>query len=100
MAYSVSCKILESYPVFCYVKEKSCYKTHFELFNIVRHVFPRFLCCLSYVEAIVITYSVLGKSWRCRKCQKGYYRFGQVLGRDRVSGLVSRQGFLVSPHGS
>ena len=34
------------------------------------------------------TYSVLGKSWRCRKCQKGYCRFGQVLGHDR--------GFLVA----
>ena len=36
----------------------------------------------------MITYSVLGKSWRCRKCQKGYYRFRQVLCRDR--------GFLVT----
>ena len=36
----------------------------------------------------MITYSVLGKSLRCKKCQKGYYRFGQVLGRDR--------GFLVA----
>ena len=34
------------------------------------------------------TYSVFGKSWRCRKCQKGYYRFGKVLGRNR--------GFLVA----
>ena len=33
------------------------------------------------------TYSVLGKSWRCKKCQKCYCRFGQVLGRD--------MGFLV-----
>ena len=35
MAYSVCCKILDNYPVFCYVKEKSCNKTHFELFNTV-----------------------------------------------------------------
>ena len=28
-------KILNSYPVFCYVKKKSCNKTHFELFNTV-----------------------------------------------------------------
>ena len=46
------------------------------------------------------TYCVLGESWRCRKCQKEYCRFrqvlgrnrgcgiGQVLGRDRVSGHV------------
>ena len=27
------CKILDSYPVFCYVKEKSYNKTHFELSN-------------------------------------------------------------------
>ena len=33
MAYSVFCKILDNYLVFCYVKEKSCNKTHFELFN-------------------------------------------------------------------
>ena len=32
---SVFCKILDSYPVFCYVKKKSCNKTHFELFNTV-----------------------------------------------------------------
>ena len=48
----------------------------------------------------MITYSVLGKSWRCKKCEKGYCRFGQVLGRDRVFGLVSRQGFPMSRHGS
>ena len=35
MAYSVFCKILDSYLVFYYVKEKSCNKTHFELFNTV-----------------------------------------------------------------
>ena len=35
MAYSILCKILEIYPAFCYVEEKSCNKTHFELFNIV-----------------------------------------------------------------
>ena len=35
MAYSIFCKILDSYPVFCYVKEKSCNKTHLELFNTV-----------------------------------------------------------------
>ena len=35
MAHYVFCKILESYPVFSYVKEKSCNKTHFELFNTV-----------------------------------------------------------------
>ena len=52
------------------------------------------------------TYCVLGKRWRCRKCQKGYYKFGLVLGRnrgfliDRVSGPMSRQGFPVSRHGS
>ena len=33
MVYSVFCKILDGYPVFYYVKEKSCNKTHFELFN-------------------------------------------------------------------
>ena len=38
------------------------------------------------------TYSVLGKSRRCRKYQKGYCRFGQVLGRDR--------GFLCRDKGS
>ena len=26
-------KIMDSYPVSCYVKEKSCNKTHFELSN-------------------------------------------------------------------
>ena len=41
----------------------------------------------------MITYSVLGKSWRCRKCEKGYYRFVQVLDRDR-SFLVATE-FLV-----
>ena len=35
MANSVVCKIMDNYPVFCYVKEKSCNKTHFELFNTV-----------------------------------------------------------------
>ena len=37
MAYSVFCKILDSYPVsfFFYVKEKSYNKIHFELFNTV-----------------------------------------------------------------
>ena len=34
------------------------------------------------------TNSVLGKSWRCKECKKGYCRFGQVLGRKR--------GFLVA----
>ena len=46
------------------------------------------------------TYSVFGKNWRCRKCQNGYCRFGQGLGRDRVSGRVLRQGFPMSRHGS
>ena len=32
---SVFCKILDSYPVFCYVKEKSCNKNRFKLFNTV-----------------------------------------------------------------
>ena len=40
------------------VKEKSCNKTHFELLI----QFSRFLCCIYYAEAIVTTYSVLGKS--------------------------------------
>ena len=35
MAYSVFFKILDNYLVFYYVKEKSCNKTHFELFNTV-----------------------------------------------------------------
>ena len=35
MAYFVFCKIMDNYPVFCYVKEKSCNKAQFELFNIV-----------------------------------------------------------------
>ena len=35
MTYYVFCKILDSYLVFCYVKEKSCNKTHFELLNTV-----------------------------------------------------------------
>ena len=34
MAYSVFCKIVDSYPVFCYVKEKSC-KLILQLFNTV-----------------------------------------------------------------
>ena len=29
----IFCKISDSYPIFCYVKEKSCNETHFELFN-------------------------------------------------------------------
>ena len=33
MTYSVFCKILDRYLVFCYVKEKSYNKTNFELFN-------------------------------------------------------------------
>ena len=41
----------------------------------------------------MITYCVLGKSWRCRKCQKGYCRFGQVLGHDR--GFLVATEFLV-----
>ena len=48
MAYSVFCKTLNSYPVFCYVKEKSFNKTHFDLFNIVWQVFPRFMLPLLY----------------------------------------------------
>ena len=36
----------------------------------------------------MITNSVLGKSWRCRECKKGYCRFGQGLGLNR--------GFLVA----
>ena len=39
------------------------------------------------------TYSVLGKSWRCRKSQKGYCRFGQVLGHNR--GFLVETNFLV-----
>ena len=39
------------------------------------------------------TYSVLGKKWRCMKCQKDYYRFGQVLGLDR--GFLVATEFLV-----
>ena len=35
MTYFVCCKILDSYPIFYYVKEKSCNKTHSELFNTV-----------------------------------------------------------------
>ena len=42
------------------------------------------------------TYNVLGKNWRCRKCQKGYCRFGQVLGRDR--GFLVAIEFLVLCH--
>ena len=42
------------------------------------------------------TYSVLGKSWRCRKFHKGYCRFGQVLGRDR--GFLVEKEFLVLCH--
>ena len=93
MAYFVFCKILDSYPVFCNVREKSCNKTLFELFNTVSQVFPRFSYCLYYVEAIVSTYNVLGKSMRCRKCQNGYCRFGQVLGCDR--GFLVETEFLV-----
>ena len=85
MAYFVFCKIQDSYPVFYNVREKSCNKTLFELFITVSQVFPRFSCCLYYAEAIVSTYNVLGKSWRCRKCQNGYCRFRQVLGCDRGS---------------
>ena len=33
MAYFVFCKILDSSSVFCYIKEKSCNKTHSVLFN-------------------------------------------------------------------
>ena len=35
MAYSLFRKICDTYPVLCYVKEKSCNKTHFELFNTI-----------------------------------------------------------------
>ena len=35
MAHFVFCKVLDSYLVLCYVKEKSCNKTHFQLFNTV-----------------------------------------------------------------
>ena len=41
----------------------------------------------------MITYSVLGKSWRYRKCEKGYCRFGQVLDRNRSFLVVTE--FLV-----
>ena len=33
MAYFVFCKILDSYLVFSFVKEKNCKKSHSELFN-------------------------------------------------------------------
>ena len=33
MAYFLFCKILDSYLIFYYVKEKSCNKTHFKLSN-------------------------------------------------------------------
>ena len=39
------------------------------------------------------TYSVLGKSWRCKKCQEGYCQFVQVLGRNR--GFLVATEFLV-----
>ena len=35
MTYSIFCKILDMYLVFCYVKEKSCNKTDFELSNTI-----------------------------------------------------------------
>ena len=60
-----------------------------------------------YVVAIVTTNSVLRKNWRCRKCQKGYCRFGQVLGHDRgflvateFLVLCCNRGFHVLRHGS
>ena len=55
----------------------------------------------------MITYSVLGKNWKCRKCQNGYCRFGQVLGRDRVFQVTTEflllcrdNGFLCRDKGS
>ena len=100
MDYSVFCKILDSYLVFCYIKEKSCNKIHLNCLIQFDRFFLDFHCWLYYAETIVTTFSVLGKSRRCRKCKNGYCRFGQVLGRDRFFGLVLRQGFPVLRHGS
>ena len=42
MAYYVFCKILDSYPVFCYVKEKSYSKTHLNCLIQFDKFFPDF----------------------------------------------------------
>ena len=47
------------YLVSVYVKEKSCNETHFELFNIVWQVFPRFY--VDYTEVIVLNLLCFGK---------------------------------------
>ena len=53
--YCVFCKIMDNYPVFCYVKEKSCNKTHFELLIQFDRFFPDFfLCCLYYAKATIL----------------------------------------------
>ena len=42
MAHSIFCKILDNFPVFCYVKEKSCKKTHFNCLIQFDKIFPYF----------------------------------------------------------
>ena len=58
------------------------------LFNIVWKVFLRFYIALIMQRLLCCIHWVLGKNWRCRKCQKGYCMFGQVLGCDK--------GFLIA----
>ena len=48
MACSVFCKILDSYPVFCYVKEKSCNKTNLNCLIQFDRFLPDFYVSLLY----------------------------------------------------
>ena len=54
-------KILTIYPVPVYVGEKSCNKTHFDLFNTVWKVFPRFFVVLSIWRDTVLRLLCFGK---------------------------------------
>ena len=65
------------YSVSVYVMTKSCNKTHFCMIYIVWQLFPRYLV-VSVIKKKATgdgTWCVLNKGWRCRKGQKGYYRF-------------------------
>ena len=58
------------------------------------------LSCLYYTEAIVLNLWCLEKSWRSRKCQEGYCRLGQVLGRDKGFLVMTEVSGSESPLGS
>ena len=78
-------KFSKVYLVYVYVREKSCNETHFDWFNIVWQVFPRFYVAFIIQRLLYRIYCVLEKNWKCRKCQKDYCMVKQVLGGDKGS---------------